>query len=642
MKILFLLLTIAFLISCERPPTEVERRKAPAPTQIIPGERLAPWQGNIGVPGGIPNRITIFKTLSPSGSDDGPQINQAIKDCPANQVVLLNAGTFQITTGISQWLKQNFTLRGAGQGRTILRYANGTGNVISLRGTSPWPPPQVPYPVVSGATKGSTVLTLSDTSAFTPNGTVAIVTSPIPSWGHNLGFQGSPSTDSSQTYGVTFRVVSKTSTTVTIEPPCPYDFTTISNRQIVAIPYTNSAMITGVGVESMTLDCTGSQDFSATQFEQTWGCWIKDVEVKGSYSRQMYFLWALRNEVRNCYVHDVQAVGPNHEGIAMNADCSWNWVEDNITSSGGAPAIEFSDGTHKCSCNVASYNYCINPPPNFWDISFSHGSGGMLNLAEGNKMTWFKDDGYFGGSGQGTLLRNQILFQVSLKHFTVYSSAVGNVIGESGQAKVYETEESSYYSKNLVPIWELGFPNIGNDQHSGTFFGPTNPPDYSGLPNLLEGTQQLDRNVKATLLRHGNWDNVNKTVIWDQNIADRTIPVSFIYGSKPSWWGNLPWPAIGPDLNPMIGVLPAEQRYKGSPTPPPNVTPTATATNTPIPSVSPTATATSTRTPTPAPSPTAVPSVSPTPAPSPSAVPTPYRIIVVPGQQVIIEVQPQP
>src|SRR6476659_9427377 len=35
----------------------------PASGDIIPQERLAPWQGNVGVPGGIPNRTTIYKNI---------------------------------------------------------------------------------------------------------------------------------------------------------------------------------------------------------------------------------------------------------------------------------------------------------------------------------------------------------------------------------------------------------------------------------------------------------------------------------------------------------------------------------------------------------------------------------------------------
>ncbi|MFL6500239.1 MAG: hypothetical protein ACJ8LL_05925, partial [Candidatus Udaeobacter sp.] len=120
-----------------------------------------------------------------------------------------------------------------------------------------------------------------------------------------------------------------------------------------------------------------------------------------------------------------------------------------------------------------------------------------------------------------------------------------------------------------APIYELGFPNIGNASYTGTL-GPTNPPDYHALSNNLEDCQQLDRNVKATILRHGNWDRVSKNVVWDDRISDQTIPNSLYLTMKPLWWGELPWPPIGPDRHPMAGQIPAQQRFaNGMPTPAP-------------------------------------------------------------------------
>src|SRR6266571_2475923 len=30
--------------------------------------------------------------------------------------------------------------------------------------------------------------------------------------------------------------------------------------------------------------------------------------------------------------------------------------------------------------------------------------------------------------------------------------------------------------------------------------------------------------------------------------ANQTLPASFYLSAKPSWWGTMPWPAIGPDV----------------------------------------------------------------------------------------------
>jgi hypothetical protein len=80
-----------------------------------------------------------------------------------------------------------------------------------------------------------------------------------------------------------------------------------------------------------------------------------------------------------------------------------------------------------------------------------------------------------------------------------------------------------------------------------------------------------DPNVKATLLRHGNFDYVTNSVVWDPSISDHALPASLYLTSKPSWWGTLPWPSIGPDLNPMVGTIPAKERYLGTDTTPPSV-----------------------------------------------------------------------
>src|SRR5206468_1751987 len=311
------------------------------------------------------------------------------------------------------------------------------------------------------------------------------------------------------------------------------------------------------------------------EYEQAWGCWIKGVEVKGAYSRQMRFGTLLRGEVRKCYTHDAQGSGPNHEGIDFDGDCCWNLVEDNICDNGGAPPIEFGDSTGANSCNVVAYNYVVNTDLGFWDISFNHSPHDMLNLAEGNVIDNYKDDGYFGSSSHNTLFRNRIRYDLELKHFSNYYNIVGNVLGTAGFSNAYETTTVNY-SNN--PIYALGYPNIGNHSYTGTF-APTTPPNYSANgPNLTDPENQtLDLNVAATIIRHGNFDYFTNATVWDPTIPDHTIPDSLYLSEKPSWWGPLPWPPIGPDLTPMVSQIPAEYRFvNGRPTPPP-----ATSSSTP-------------------------------------------------------------
>src|SRR5436309_6805615 len=85
---------------------------------IIDRSRAVDWS-QAGVPGGIPNRTTICATINPyNGPAD--QINNAIASCPANQVVFLNAGTYNLSSGIN--LLSHVTLRGAGADETKLAF----------------------------------------------------------------------------------------------------------------------------------------------------------------------------------------------------------------------------------------------------------------------------------------------------------------------------------------------------------------------------------------------------------------------------------------------------------------------------------------------------------------------------------------
>jgi len=57
-----------------------------------------------------------------------------------------------------------------------------------------------------------------------------------------------------------------------------------------------------------------------------------------------------------------------------------------------------------------------------------------------------------------------------------------------------------------------------------------------------------------------------RVTLWSSTNPGRAIPASLIYQQKPAWWptGTV-WPWVGPDLTPMVGVLPAKQRSDSMP-----------------------------------------------------------------------------
>ena len=83
---------------------------------------------------GIPNRTTIYTTLSPNGKDDTSQINTALNNCPPGRVVLLSAGVFRISGNGLSLTTSGCTLRGAGPGQQLntgLNKVDGGGTVRS-------------------------------------------------------------------------------------------------------------------------------------------------------------------------------------------------------------------------------------------------------------------------------------------------------------------------------------------------------------------------------------------------------------------------------------------------------------------------------------------------------------------------------
>jgi len=65
----------------------------------------------------------------------------------------------------------------------------------------------------------------------------------------------------------------------------------------------------------------------------------------------------------------------------------------------------------------------------------------------------------------------------------------------------------------------------------------------------------------STVMRWGNYDSVNGAVRFSSAEvpsgisnyhnavpASQALPASFYLSSQPNWWGNTPWPAIGPDV----------------------------------------------------------------------------------------------
>ena len=509
-------------------------------TYGLPADRSVAWQGNVGVKGDIPSRTTIYKTLSPSGGDDTTAIKTALSGCPTGQVVKLNAGKFKISSPIN--VKSGTALRGAGMGTTTIQGASGmTGayligfNAGSSLGTS--------FSISGGFSKGSTTITTSMAHGWNVGDVILIDQlndtkgdPVVTSVGTNGTCTWCGRASGTRSLGQVSKVIAiPSATTATLEIPLYWKYEASQSPQATKI----SGMTTKAGIEDLTVDnsLSGSSkqasDGATIAHNGTDNCWLLRVEAIGSYTNMIRMKRSYRDTIRGCKFHEgtpaLPATGPQYStsrayGIYMSPASGCLVENTQIYHLDMATKL---DGP--VSGNVFAYNYITAmyySPSASWQVdSFRiHGGHPMMNLFEGNYVTGrVNADAVWGSSSHNTFFRNRNTLDTSRTsaawNYSLYKNAnyyniIGNVIGTVGFENAYSV-------------------NIGSS--SKAIYG-------------------IDQNITTTL-QHGNWDSLTKAVTWNGS-NDRVLPASLYLSSKPSWWGNTAWPAIGPDLSPMYPAAP--------------------------------------------------------------------------------------
>ena len=313
------------------------------------------------------------------------------------------------------------------------------------------------------------------------------------------------------------------------------------------------AMIRQAGLEDLTLtEDTPDVEFMI-EMDGAQYSWIMNVEIENIQRRGMWVINSLQNEIRECYVHTgIDGYGRDRGyGILLDLHSSNNLVEDNILSTIDGGGVMTAGGA---SGNVISYNYfheiLFDDP--WWLIaspSINHAPHPKMNLWEGNIAYKAEADIIHGSSSHNTIFRSQSkgwqsetittrnnAIEIAAKNY--YMNVVGSVLGTPGKSNRYEVLPGQPYDDwSDYVIWTLG---VG-----------------SGVD---------DPNVANTLLRHGNFDYVTNSVIWDPTIPNHDLPDSLYLSQVPGWWcQETPWPAIGPDVAGLVNDIPAKRRFEGQP-----------------------------------------------------------------------------
>ena len=578
-------------------------------SNILPPENGIDWS-QVGIPGGIPSGswTQSGSTVSASECGDGARdctstIQKALKACGAKHYVLLGAGTFLIRKGVS--VPSYCALRGSGADQTILSVKGKEGAPIQMGSGG------VEYFTVldirGGATAGSTSLVLKSSSGVKEGRYLVIaetndnVTVDVRGGEGNCNWcDGGWSSDARFASGQIVQVTSVHGHTVDIAPGLYRAYT----NSPFAVPFKASAEYAGVEDLQIYANNTGyGQDINMSRCAY---CWVKGIEANYTDGDYVDVYWGYRNEIRDSYFSNAyrHTPGSADSDLSLLYKTSGSLIENNIIERGHASVL-ISWGA---AGNVIAYNYCEGGfdagALNFVIGGMGmHGAHPQFNLFEGNVTPTISPDQIWGSNAYNTLFRNwtegttlacnptsgrgtvvcspvgqngapgvngwwpfQASRALELTHLATHYSVVGNVAGSANQNALLDhgkpadhvailkyPSPRAYSSANYNMAFGYGESNDGGPAGNGCS-GGTNPPCHS--------TKAYD-----TAFLHGNYTFADDRVDDWVNGVTHTLPPSFYLAGKPSWWGALPYPAIGPDItggpgaNGHAGPIPAQNCY---------------------------------------------------------------------------------
>ncbi len=527
-------------------------------TDAIPPARRIPWEP--GVPGGIPHRTEVCGDASTLAgddvTDDAAAIQALLDACPHEGVVELPPGTYRI--GAALQLRPHVSLRGAGQGVTILRYDGSDDAAVYVRDGAYDSEfgGQDPRALLEGGSKGSTTLVLDDPPDWNVGDYVLVDELNDAPLVIGAGESGACTWcgrgGGARVKGQLVRVVELEGESVTIAPALYSDFGPDNAPELVRL----DGAIEGAGLESLTIDNREGAARDTIVMEATIMSWVLDVELIGSVRRHVWAYGGFRNEFRGNTVHTGAAgYEPDHAYGLFLGSYSTAWlVADNIfhTLLTGI-AMEGA-----VSGNVIAYNFATNAQ--YWDPEWAqaaiteHAPHAMMNLVEGN---WLESkvmgDNYWGSASHNTYWRNRIfnqtdrgwsygLWVMDIMATHTYENIVGNVLGSAGFEDIAQAngEQDVLMSKVVL---KFGYTAQGGGG----------------------GTDGHDPAPYDTAIIHGNWNAADGAIGWDPGIDEQSLPPSLYRIDPPAWFGDVPWPPIGPDPDAPQTLrehaIPAKLRY---------------------------------------------------------------------------------
>ena len=512
----------------------------------IPSSNRIDWIAGVtvGVPGGIPYRTTVYTNM-PAGAS-AASISAAIQAAPSNSVVQLAAGTNLITTYIDWGGRDGVTLRGHPDGTVVRMTNSGVGLMFYLTGTGGDAGQSqlgVGIPLAAGYTKGSTNITATSVSGLSSNQVIIFTQNDDTNF--VLSATGNP-TNGYLRQRVVIQAI--TGTNINFWPPLVWTLRSDLNPRYYAAG--NQIEMSGIeGIEWR----PEHEDISAVGYiSNAKACWFAGNRVSPFQDYGPNLNWTLFCEVRSNYIYQTQSTSDGY-GLRVNSDTTGGLFEDNIF---GESFLGIMASQHT-GC-VFAYNFSTNNWINNGFVGMTaaynanHGPHPIMSLWEGNVGGGWLNDGYHGSASHQTVFRNQFTKVqtahsnahggvLDVRRWSYYHNIVGNVLGGP-----WATNHAKYYYEATKAEWDsASYNDNGTIYLTGSFSDP------------------WDEQVGDTMFRAYNWD------WWTQGVADGTIsiPTSLYRSERPSWFGGVAWPPIGPDVSGLAQMIPAEYRFRGLPLP---------------------------------------------------------------------------
>lgn len=423
--------------------------------------------GIVGYPDGPPGRATNGATIinaglapynaDPTGATDTiAAFNAAKAAATSNTFILFPDGIYKFNS-TPTLDKTGVTVGGTNYGGVTWYNTNGAFSQL-LRFGGPEPPSGEVIGIFSGATRGSTNITVASNTAAIVGDIILVqqvnTTNALRQIISTTGFQNLEKW--------TCRITAKTGTNLTIWPPLPVAFTNAPSIVLWSRSFSGFVPIQMSGIENINFTMThngvsGTGGFVVRR-GYTINCWIKNCQILEPYN---YNLESANNV--NAYTGGVtlkQKIGgpavSNHGGL-LNSYESGHLVENSALMQRLFPGHEFNSGWSGNAMFACLFT-------NNWSDILCHNAHPMFNLFEGINANIVLADGYFGSSSDNTFFRCS--FSVSgfptilFKRFNTFFQVIGCVLGTNATYTGYDYGTNI---GNFPYIKQTGFPNIGNN-----------------------------------------------------------------------------------------------------------------------------------------------------------------------------------